>query len=193
MPRIYKITKISVSIIKTIPPKLAIGCDGQVASSGWSHGRLEPRIYVMPPADGIMDFDFIADPPTGINMPVITPISVTEIIDRDPSHFWGKGKPLKGVRIHASANKLTKELDYQKAMELSGGGIDPWPWSLQGKEAEAGMAGKRINPHLPLTALLGKSVRVYRTGDILTFDHNTNRANIEIDPKSSLVVDVWFG
>ncbi len=193
MPRIYKVTKISVSIVKTKPPKLVIGCDGQVVSSGWSNGRLEPRIYVMPPADGIMDFDFVADPPTGISMPVITPISVTEIIDRDPSHFWGKGKPLKGVRIHASANKMTKELDYQKSVELFEGDFTPWPWLTIGKVGGAETAGKRINPHLPLTVLLGKSVRVYRTGDMLTLDHNTHRANIEIDPKSNLVVDVWFG
>jgi hypothetical protein len=43
------------------------------------------------------------------------------------------------------------------------------------------------------SALLGKSLRVYRTGDMLTLDYRPDGANIELNPADRRIVRVWFG
>lgn len=40
--------------------------------------------------------------------------------------------------------------------------------------------------------LVGRSLRVYRTGDSLTFDWRPERTNIELNDKG-IIVKVWFG
>jgi hypothetical protein len=72
---------------------------GTVTTTGWSHPRLQPYIYVQPPSDGIWDFVFIADPPSGIAADVITPISASYI-------FKTGVFDLKGVRIHSATNTV---------------------------------------------------------------------------------------
>lgn len=80
------------------PSVLFITADGRVSSSGWTAPRLSPRFYIAPPADGIWDFDFYADAPTGIVLPVLLPVSASTFTEA-PS--W-----LKGVRVHAQNNAI---------------------------------------------------------------------------------------
>src|SRR5687768_7526866 len=54
--------------------QLVIATAGKVATSGWTNVRLSPRFYVMPPKDGIWDFDLIGDPPAGIVLNVVLPV-----------------------------------------------------------------------------------------------------------------------
>ena len=63
-----------------------------------------PWVYINPPEDGIWDFDFIADAPAGISIPVISYISTEPFMLETPS--W-----LKGIRVHASTNALTSEIN----------------------------------------------------------------------------------
>lgn len=72
------------------------------ATSGWTDPALTPYVYVHPPADGIQEYDFVAVRPTGITMPVLTPISASDIIVEIPE--W-----LKGVRIFAETNQIQKK------------------------------------------------------------------------------------
>ena len=76
---------------------------GTVTTTGWSDGQLEPYIYVQPPPDGIWDFVFIAEPPSGPAGDVISPIAA--------NYFWLLGSfQLKGVRIHSATNSITKKI-----------------------------------------------------------------------------------
>jgi hypothetical protein len=126
MNRAYKVNNVHIHLVNSKPTSLIICVIGSVTSSGWSHAELSPWVYISPPADGIYDFDFLATPPTGIALDVITPIAVATAFPKPPVG-------LKGVRIHASANSLeglitgNSYLEFPDAdVKLLGG--DYWPW-----------------------------------------------------------------
>ncbi|MDO7887941.1 hypothetical protein [Hymenobacter cheonanensis] len=50
--RVVKVTKVTLTILKTQPPKLAIKATG-MAPAGATHATLTPYIYVHFPLDGI--------------------------------------------------------------------------------------------------------------------------------------------
>lgn len=91
---VLDVQSVCFSIRKTNPPQLFVSAAGTVNSSGWSGGRLIPRVYIQPPEDGIQDLDFVATPPTGMVLWVVTPISASTSFNLED---W-----MKGVRIHAS-------------------------------------------------------------------------------------------
>ncbi len=95
--KIYEIIDVQISILKSKPPMLSITASGNVTTGGWTNPVLVPYIYVVPPKDGMYEFDFIADRPTGIVTQVITPIAASVIMEEIP-------KDLIGVRIHSSSN-----------------------------------------------------------------------------------------
>lgn len=89
----------SVDIIKSNPPSLHVSADGYVTTSGWTCGMLMPREYVTPPADGIQEFDFVATPPDGIVLQVISKISASGVLPEMPA--W-----VRGVRVVTATNKI---------------------------------------------------------------------------------------
>jgi hypothetical protein len=197
MQRILSVKSVSVFILRSDPPQVGITADGDVPTSGWTQPSLSPWFYVVPPADGIQDFDFVAEPPTGIVLPVVSPISVHAVIARDPKDYWGKGKPLKGVRIHARENSIVATLDEKKILEtarlsaLPSDSPSPWPWLAPGVH----LGGDNTFPwdaHC-LSKLIGYTVRLYHTGDPLTRDLRPDRFDIELDPTTERIVRVWFG
>lgn len=97
MGHISKVLSADIKILKSNPIQLSITALGQVGSLYWSHGRLDPRIYIDFPADGIQDFDFNATPPLCPSPSVVSLISAGEIWPDPPAE-------LRGVRIHAAAN-----------------------------------------------------------------------------------------
>lgn len=99
MEHIYKVISVDLALLKSNPPQLAITAFGQVNSGGWKNGTLELRYYVIPPADGIQDLDFVAQPPVGLAPQVILPVSAHHVITQIPE--W-----LKGVRVHAESNNV---------------------------------------------------------------------------------------
>lgn len=100
---IYEVSKISyVALNKKEPPDLIVHSMGLTRSSGWSHGELVPRVYVKPPADGFQEFVFVAEPPTGIRLPVISPI---EGFSEMEAPSW-----LRGVRVHSETNFVERPL-----------------------------------------------------------------------------------
>lgn len=104
--KILDVTNVQLAIEKTNPPNLVILASGNVTTGGWSNGQLIPYVYVQPPADGIWEFDFVADPP-GPNVvvtQVITPI------DSEPYRWEAYPIDLKGVRVHSSTNSFTRIL-----------------------------------------------------------------------------------
>ena len=164
-------------------PFLAVTATGRVPTTGWSHPQLGARITIAPPADGIQDYDFYADEPRGFSLPVLTPIAASQVIARDWRHYWGPGKPLRGVRVHARTNALEATPDMAKEINLAA--------------AAPGLAGSDLpfpSP-FPISAweLIGKTLRVYTTGDPLTEDYRTDRANVELSRNSHRIVRVWIG
>ncbi len=99
MEMIYKALKADLAILKSNPPQLALTAFGLVSTGGWKNGTLKPYIYVQPPNDGIQDFDFLADRPTGPAPEAISPISAHHVMSPMPS--W-----LKGVRIRSRSNTV---------------------------------------------------------------------------------------
>lgn len=105
--RVYQVNRVDLSILLSCPPQLHIWAKGEAASNGWTNPQLVPFIYIEPPADGIYDFEFVADPPQGPDNPVITPIEATYIWPDFPD--W-----LKGVRVHSATNAIVARLEGAK-------------------------------------------------------------------------------
>jgi len=102
--KIYKVLTASLSIEKSKPPRLVINSAGEVNTGGWSNGVLQPYVYVQPPADGIYEFEFRGDPPSGASTQVISPIKAKEYV-------WASfPEGLKGVRIYAETNSIEELL-----------------------------------------------------------------------------------
>jgi len=93
METVTKVIKSDSKILEKLPPLLQIDAEGEVPTSGWTDGKLEPRVYIVNPPDGIQDFDFTAEPPQGPASDVVSAIKASATI-----HFqeW-----MKGYRIHA--------------------------------------------------------------------------------------------
>ena len=80
-----------------------IHATGHTRSAVWRNVRLEPRVYVQPPQDGIWDFAFVGDP-TGANLDVIAPVSA--------DYAWSDFPPdLQGVRVFAETDMLEKRFE----------------------------------------------------------------------------------
>lgn len=95
--KIYEVTKVSLAVLESQPPKLAITAAGNCSTSGWKNFAIEPRVYIVPPADGIWDADLVADKPVGTVLEVITPMQVEVVWPSIPAE-------LLGVRINAASN-----------------------------------------------------------------------------------------
>lgn len=99
MSEVYSVQDVYFHINKSNPPQLVVHAIGMASTSGWTNGKLSSRQYVTPPADGIQDFDFVATPPAGIALQVLSPISGDGEIQMEN---W-----MQGVRVHAKSNNMT--------------------------------------------------------------------------------------
>lgn len=180
MQRVLRVNSATVTIWRSVPPSLTVSAIGQCSSSGWAAPTLAAWRYVVPPEDGIQDFDFVAVPPSGFALTVVTPIAASELAQVSWADYWGPGKALNGVRIHAQENSVEASAGSEVELLAERGGGSPWPW-------------RTTNASVLKAELIGKKIRVYQTGDALTKDLHLDRCNVELDPSSSRVVDVWFG
>ena len=122
--KVLNVERVELKINKINPPELEIAAWGLVTTTGWSNGRLKPWVYITPPADGIWDFDFVATPPAGNVLHVISQIEgYVEV----PIPHW-----LTGVRVHASAGKpveaMLADLGEDNPYKTYGENDLPWPW-----------------------------------------------------------------
>lgn len=121
--KILEVVTIDLQISKINPPVLVITASGHVSSPGWSGGELVPYVYIMPPADGIYEFDFVATPPSELSPQIIMPITTKYVWPNFPTD-------LKGIRIHASHNNLEEKISDKNEFKLLGGGEAPRGFSL---------------------------------------------------------------
>jgi len=126
---------VQISLQKSNPPQLIVHATGSVNSSGWKNGELAPWVYVVPPKDGILDMDFLATPPVGNVLWVISPITGTI---NGPVQSW-----MKGVRIHSSTNKTEVFFNDGGTTTLSTNtthseeeDVWPWPWNYENSAAQ---------------------------------------------------------
>lgn len=104
MAHIYQATEFGrIAILKKIPPVYMFEVHGTASTSGWTNVRLEPRVYVDPPADGIWEFDFVGDPPSGIVLPVLMPVSAFAMME------WNAD--LRGFRVYSATNAIEYEIN----------------------------------------------------------------------------------
>lgn len=117
--KIHAVDTVDLTLMKSNPPQLLITICGRVTSTGWSGGGAVPHVYVTPPADGIQDFEVVAERPQPgvIVLPVLTPIRIEHILpDIDIANYWGPGTPLIGVRCHATSNSKMATFDRREGM-----------------------------------------------------------------------------
>lgn len=108
--KVFAVDEVLVCITRTEPPWLVIHAIGRVVTTGWSNGQLSRHIHITPPADGVQGFEFNAQMPAPDQpvLNVLTPISAhAEFPNVDLANYWGKGAPLKGIRVHAVSNVKT--------------------------------------------------------------------------------------
>jgi len=95
----------AVLAVDVMPSKVAserasasVNAIGQVPTAGWSDARLSQRVYVAPPGDDIVDFDFTARPPAGPSADVVSQVVA--------SHALALAG-VAGVRIHGKRESVT--------------------------------------------------------------------------------------
>jgi len=181
---------------KSLPPILLLHAKGTVPTGGWTNGRLSPHVYLSPPKDGIWDFSFIATMPTGHAIQVVSGVESEVLALSKPE--W-----CKGVRVHASSNAIeastvTAEFVPENLVSMSWvpypwgtpggvigskdsdavarGGIDLFPWALNSPTED--IVASMEDKGLLVRDLIGRSVRVYRQGEMVTMDYVPDRVNI---------------
>jgi len=99
---VYDVTSVDVTLDKSKPPFVKVKAKGTVRSGGYTNPRLEMVYYPTPPADGIQDLSFEADPPKG---PATddTPEIESRELDMGQVPDW-----MRGVRVRAETNKMEK-------------------------------------------------------------------------------------
>ncbi len=207
--KVFSIQEVSLGFTPSVPPSVIIGAAGTAPTSGWSNGRLIPRVYVIPPEDGLWDFDFIATTPSGIALQKLTPISSTPFVAKVPEWF-------KGARVHASTNSASQTTetagsesvsltqfssssldggDYFSGTKKADGGVDGFPWYvvLGARKTDEDLPTNETILQKTVGSTLGMLVRVHRETDPVTDDYRTNRINFVVAKDKPTILRVYIG
>lgn len=183
MQRIYEATGIKFSFDTHTPPHLLAYVEGKVVTSGWTNPELFAWRYITAPEDGVQNFDFTAEEPSGITLQVISPISTSFHVPIDIENYWGAGKPLKGIRVHAQLGSVSADIEKDNIDTLSDDRFVPWPMSVLKPGSLDGA----------ISSLKGHEARVYHQGDMITFALRPQRVNIELIKGGNIIQRIWFG
>jgi hypothetical protein len=94
---IFSVDSVMITYIKRNPPEYRIDATGNASTSGWSDAELSAVVNVRPPANGIYEYNFVAEPPSGISAQVLTPVSAQKALPKMPKGF-------RGIRVRAKSN-----------------------------------------------------------------------------------------
>jgi hypothetical protein len=97
---ISEVTEVTVHINKTNPPQLVVRATGTASSGSHTNPKLERRIYVTFPADGIQEYDFQIIVPDGPGTTVTKEHTAENTWEDFPVD------KLKGVKVYAKNNTL---------------------------------------------------------------------------------------
>ncbi|MCR9255332.1 MAG: hypothetical protein NXI16_04475 [Alphaproteobacteria bacterium] len=98
--QVTSVKSVGIGELRTFPPIPFVEAVGEVPTSGWTNAMLVPRVYVDPPADGIQDFDFVAEEPTGDVAQIVSEIPA------QPFFFYDMPDWVVGVRVHGANNAV---------------------------------------------------------------------------------------
>jgi hypothetical protein len=96
--KIYSVDSVAVLKKSATPLELVIMATGRAATTGWKNPRLDAAADPAP-GDAVLEFGFEADPPGGISLQVLTPISAS--VDVRP------GGGADAVIISSRTNSIT--------------------------------------------------------------------------------------
>ncbi len=102
--KILEVNGIALSLDSAAPDTVSINADGMVTTSGWTNPRLVDFNFNNPTAEGIYNYEFIAESPVGPVLTVISPISITLDLNIPPSQ-------INGVKVHAVNNSIETLID----------------------------------------------------------------------------------
>ncbi|MEE8586863.1 MAG: hypothetical protein V3T83_18640 [Acidobacteriota bacterium] len=137
MLKIHSVNSVTLAVLDTNPRKMLITAVGQVVSSGWAGPQLVEYSPAQPPRGGLIDFDFLASPPSGTALPALYPMIAHTIWD-------GPMNQLRGVRLHAASNLLEQLLPQKVTVHPALGDFS---------EIRR-LAGRKLSAGLPESALL---------------------------------------
>ncbi len=86
-------------LVRSDPPALYVRAAGRVGTTGRAHAVLVPQVHAVPPADGLQEFDFLADPPRDAVLELEAEVT-GECLLHDLAD-WAAG-----IRIRAAGNCL---------------------------------------------------------------------------------------
>ncbi len=130
--KVSKIDSVTLTLIKTNPPSLLITANGHNNDGGYKNIRLEPVVYVAPPADGIWEFEMIADAPAAV-FHIVTPVAAQYEWEKFPAG-------VKGVKVSGAGNSKVALLSDPKTKG------SPAPGSIQIITAEAYVNTQPVQP-----------------------------------------------
>lgn len=94
--RIAQIDEVTVMVLGDEPPRLRITAYGTANTDGWRNPELVLRSALTTALSAMPAFDFIAEPPAEIGLPVLRPVSATVELAATPL--------VSGVRVYAMNN-----------------------------------------------------------------------------------------
>lgn len=103
MSKVPTITSASAFAFSLGGERVLVMAQGLAPTSGWSSSRLSPHFYVIPPAHGYWEFDFLADEPLGVVLQVQLPLAASGIFSPPQ---W-----MKGVRVIAEDRSIDIQVD----------------------------------------------------------------------------------
>ena len=117
--KVLRVDTVELRLLKSKPPQLLVVAHGTASTPGWENPEL--LLLEKVPEDGIYEFDFCAEPPTGIVPQIIVPITAT-------FNFKNIPPDLKGVRINASTNSIEQNTGIETTTENTPENVEFQPY-----------------------------------------------------------------
>jgi hypothetical protein len=102
MVRVLTVNSVRLSLQKSNPPTILVEADGTVGTPGWKNLDLVPMENPVS-ADGILDLEFVGNPPGGFVIQVVRPVTADFVITTDV-------EKIVGVIVHARTGSATQLL-----------------------------------------------------------------------------------
>lgn len=136
--RLLEVQSVTLQIMPGDKPSVAVTVQGTAATPGYTNIKLNPLEKKLS-ADGILDLEFVGEPPDGIVAQVLTPASASMVISDDVDR-------LVGVNVKSRTNAVLELLQMMMAREaqIAGGpaGLTPVPGGPIGKTLATFEEGK---------------------------------------------------
>jgi hypothetical protein len=185
--KVFSVDQAELSIYLSDPAKVGIIAMGTVRSAGWTNETLSAWEYIVPPADGIYEFDFLAQPPAETSADVMTDITASTLMEM-PENF-------RGVRIYAETNSkeflLGSKIDSPVKSSLILKALEEPSGAIEFTVYESGSTG---GPETPSETVIDSAIgyRKWR-GDIDPgFDPNSNQLE-GVDFEHEMLVAIALG